>query len=306
MYYQLGERMEKIQACPKRLDQPYVAVLSQQELEKEGTRMGLNARTVRECGHIRMTKTEVHSQYLFGTLYIPVRREKVQNNRHIPVGFYVQDNFLVLVDESGVAERALHQLYVRKKWRNPTFARVLYDFLEYLIGPDLLVLEELEEQLTHMEDAVLNGDFDGFNHRMMAMRKELLYLHSYYEQLIDLGEAFQENENGFFTETELRYFKLFTKRTERLCNNVQLLRDYSIQVREVYQAQVDIKQNQIMKVLTVVTTVFLPLSLIAGWYGMNFANMPELHWSFGYPLVILFSALVVGVCIWIFRKKKFL
>ena len=61
-----------------------------------------------------------------------------------------------------------------------------------------------------------------------------------------------------------------------------------------------------MKVLTVVTTVFLPLSLIAGWYGMNFANMPELHWSFGYPLVILFSALVVGVCIWIFRKKKFL
>ena len=77
MYYQLGERMEKIQACPKRLDQPYVAVLSQQELEKEGTRMGLNARTVRECGHIRMTKTEVHSQYLFGTLYIPVRREDV-------------------------------------------------------------------------------------------------------------------------------------------------------------------------------------------------------------------------------------
>ena len=54
MYYQLGERMEKIQACPKRLDKPYVAVLSQQELEKEGTRMGLNARTVRELSLIHI------------------------------------------------------------------------------------------------------------------------------------------------------------------------------------------------------------------------------------------------------------
>ena len=65
-----------------------------------------------------------------------------------------------------------------------------------------------------------------------------------------------------------------------------MLREYASQVSSEYQAQVYIAQNRIMKLLTVVTTVCMPLSLIAGWYGMNFMNMPELHWAYGYPAVI--------------------
>ena len=61
-----------------------------------------------------------------------------------------------------------------------------------------------------------------------------------------------------------------------------------------------------MKTLTVVTTIFLPLSLIAGWYGMNFSNMPELHWAGGYPMVILLSLLIVTGCVILFKKKRFL
>ena len=82
-----------------------------------------------------------------------------------------------------------------------------------------------------------------------------------------------------------------------------MLREYASQVSSEYQAQVYIAQNRIMKLLTVVTTVCMPLSLIAGWYGMNFMNMPELHWEYGYPAVIALSALVVGGCILYFRKK---
>ena len=67
----------------------------------------------------------------------------------------------------------------------------------------------------------------------------------------------------------------------------------------------DLRQNKIMKVLTVVTTIFLPLSLIVGWYGMNFP-MPEFDWAFGYPAVILLSAAVVIFCVWLFKRKKFL
>lgn len=304
MYYRLGEEVTKESELPQDREQPYIALIDQQELEEQGKKWGFDPHTIRDCKQIRITKTEVHSQYLFGTLYVPVKRAKA--NARVPVGFYVMKNLLVLVDTGGAVERTLHRLYARKKWISPTFGRVLYDFLEYLIGPDMVFLENMEGQLIQMEDAALNGDLDCFNHRMMAIRKELLYLHSYYEQLIDLGVELQENENVFFEEEELRYFKLFTKRVERLSNNSQLLREYSMQVREVYQAQVDIKQNQIMKVLTVVTTVFLPLSLIAGWYGMNFINMPELQWPFGYPLVILISILVLFICIWIFRRKKFL
>ena len=79
-----------------------------------------------------------------------------------------------------------------------------------------------------------------------------------------------------------------------------------MQVQDVYQSEIGIRQNDVMKVLTIVTTVFLPLTLIAGWYGMNFAHMPELAWKYGYPVVILVSVLIVAVSLYIFKKKKYL
>ena len=60
-----------------------------------------------------------------------------------------------------------------------------------------------------------------------------------------------------------------------------------------------------MKILTIVTTIFLPLSLVAGWYGMNFVGMPELTWKYGYPAVIAVSAAIVLLSLWIMKKKKF-
>ena len=83
-----------------------------------------------------------------------------------------------------------------------------------------------------------------------------------------------------------------------------MLREYSTQVREVYQAQIEIRQNKIMKTLTIVTTICLPLTLIAGWYGMNFRRMPELSWKYGYPAVILLSLCIVALSLYLCRKKK--
>lgn len=77
-----------------------------------------------------------------------------------------------------------------------------------------------------------------------------------------------------------------------------------MQLREMHQSQVDVRQNQIMKVLTIVTTLFMPLSLIAGWYGMNFINMPELSSPYGYAVVILVSLLIIALELWIFHIKK--
>ena len=64
-------------------------------------------------------------------------------------------------------------------------------------------------------------------------------------------------------------------------------------MQSLFQAEIDIRQNRIMKILTVVTTIFLPLSLLVGWYGMNFAGMPELTWRYGYPAVIVVSLVIV-------------
>ena len=87
---------------------------------------------------------------------------------------------------------------------------------------------------------------------------------------------------------------------------VNALLDYTTQIRETYKSRLDVKQNRIMTVLTVVTTVFMPLTLIVGWYGMNFRYMPELEWKIGYPLVIIVSVIIVIASLIFFKVKKWL
>ena len=76
-------------------------------------------------------------------------------------------------------------------------------------------------------------------------------------------------------------------------------------MRELFQSENDLRQNRIMCILTIVTSVFMPLTLLTGWYGMNFKNMPELSWQYGYPAVIAAGAIIVILCLWICKKKKF-
>ena len=78
----------------------------------------------------------------------------------------------------------------------------------------------------------------------------------------------------------------------RLREESQLLRESCTQVQSLFQSEIDIRQNRIMQILTIVTTIFLPLTLLVGWYGMNFSGMPELHWKYGYPAIIF---LLIGV-----------
>ena len=85
--------------------------------------------------------------------------------------------------------------------------------------------------------------------------------------------------------------------------DIERLREYAMQVSGEYQSQVDIAQNRVMQLLTIVTTIFLPLSLIVGWYGMNF-DMPELSWEYGYPVVIVLAVVIVAVLIRYFKRKK--
>ncbi|HAJ93357.1 MAG TPA: hypothetical protein DCM41_00535 [Synergistaceae bacterium] len=157
-----------------------------------------------------------------------------------------------------------------------------------------------------MEAAVLSDKLEGFMYSIVDIRKEILARSHYYSQLSDVALELLENENEIFDDHSLRLLKHFSDRAHRLRQETQMLREYSLQISEAYQTQIDIRQNVVMKVLTVVTAIFLPLTLIAGWYGMNFEKMPELHWDYGYLYVFLLSIMVVIGCLLIFKRKKFL
>ena len=113
-----------------------------------------------------------------------------------------------------------------------------------------------------------------------------------------------ENKNYIFNHEDCRLFSVYEGRVERMYDNTKMLREYTIQMREMYQSQIDISQNQTMKVLTVLTAIFSPLTLITGWYGMNFNLMPETEWKFGYPVIIIVSLIIVIAEIIYFRKKN--
>jgi magnesium transporter len=184
--------------------------------------------------------------------------------------------------------------------------RFIYDFLELIINRDLSILESFEKELDAIEDDMLDSSTETGLKRVNEIRSDLRELRIHYEQLIDLGQELTENENNFFAEHNLRYFDMFTARADRLLNITAYLRDYSSQVRELYASQIAVSQNNTMTILTVVTTIFMPLTLIVGWYGMNFRYMPELESPAAYPIVIIVSLLIVISSLLYFHKKKWL
>ncbi len=141
--------------------------------------------------------------------------------------------------------------------------------------------------------------------RIVGFRRSLLRLKRYYEQLAQVTEFLCGDAAGALVGGQRRGFETLDRHIDRLLGYVMHLSEYVTQVREAYQAQLDYEQNQLMKAFTVLTAIFLPLSLIAGWYGMNF-SMPEYQWALGYPFVILLSVVVCGVCFLVFRYKKWL
>lgn len=186
-----------------------------------------------------------------------------------------------------------------------TLERLVSSFFEELISGDSRELEEYEQEINRLEENVLENRADrNFNMNLLNMKKELLTLRGYYEQLIDISEALRENENEIFDADRLKNFQIFADKAVRLKENVNLLRDSVVHLWDAYQAYLDMKLNQTMKIFTLVTTIFFPMTVIVGWYGMNFDFMPEFHWKYGYIYVIILSlAVVLCLCLW-FKKKR--
>ena len=250
----------------------------------------------------KVCKAEVRSDCLAGTLVVP---QSWKNGEALHCGYLVTARRIILVDDTDVLESHMKHIMREKHAVNGGVGLFLYFLFENLIAKDLHHLEEIEDKAQKLEDDVLSGELDGFNTPMTQLRKETMAYFRYYSQLDDVACELHENENGFFDESEQRHFRLFEERVIRLRDEAQLLREYCTQLQTMFQAEIDIRQNRIMKILTIVTTVFLPLSLLVGWYGMNFEGMPELTWKYGYPVVITASIAVVIVSLVVCKKKKF-
>ena len=293
--------MEEFQ---ERGNRQFVAVLTPQEWERERDRFDMGIELELDAGNIHNTKAEVNYDSLTGTFQIPDRDNLKE--RDFCFAFALDEKGIVFIDESGKPEQMIDVIHRTKRWREPSLERFLYDFLELIVDRDLSILENYEKELNQIEDTVVMAQGQDDLVRVNEIRGEIRELLIHYEQIIDMTQELEENENGFFDEDHLRYIHLFMNLMARRHDYAVAIRDYTMQVRDLYNAQLEVHQNRIMTLLTVVTTIFMPLTLLVGWYGMNFRYMPELGWRISYPIVIAVSIAIVVFCLILFKKKKWL
>ena len=275
---------------------------AQWAVQKESFDMGIDIEP--QTGEIHSTKAEVNYDSLTGTFSIPDRSNMEEASRF---AFALDEKGVVFIDDCGMAQQIIHEIKRTKKWRLPSLERFIYDFLEMIINLDRDRLESYDSELSKIENLIEREDakLDSVE-RANEIRGDLRILRVHYEQLLDFTQELEENENNFFKPDNLRYFRLFSNRIERFRDTAKAVEDHAVQIRDIYKAHTDIKQNRIMTVLTVVTTIFMPLTLIVGWYGMNFRYMPELDSVWGYPVIIAVSLLVLIGSLLYFKKKKWL
>ncbi len=234
---------------------------------------------------------------------IPELDLKVEDFLFTRTLFYFCPHTLLCICDTA-PEYVVKNLQRAQETNEQNLDRILYWILEASIKDDNRFLQRFESEIDDLNDAVMEGgDDDECREQMSFYRRKLAYLKQYYERLSDIADNLVEDENELIGTSMDKYINNYQNKVERLLKSVLNLRDYMAQIREAFQAETDLKLNGIMKVFTVLTSIFMPLTLITSWYGMNLA-MPETQARYTYPVIIGLSVIVVLVCIIIFKKRK--
>lgn len=304
MFYLIDQTLEKVDVQGTyKGNKQYVAVLTMDKWLEQRDNFDMGIEQDIDLTEIYNSKAEVNFDSLTGNFLIPDRTDFYKEDKF---AFALDEKGIVFIDDSGKAEVLIEKISMKKRWKWPSMERFLYDFLEQIVHDDLRLMESYERELSQIEKDIAEKGEDADIARVNDIRGDIRDLRIHYEQLMDMSQELEENENGFFKEENLRYFRMFTSRMERLADRSTYLRDYTVQLSDIYQMKLEDKQNGIMTVLTVVSTIFMPLTLIVGWYGMNFKYMPELDYPIAYPIVGVVCILIIVASLLYFKKKKLL
>lgn len=316
MFFEFSNTVKEVSMLPKDNSVLTAGYLSIDELTKIAPALKVADSTVEACktaNTIFRSGVEIYEDYTFTELKVidPVHSNGIndESDDNDYVALYIMKNALYVVDVLDT-DRSTYEKFMRATKRftpaTMTLEKLIYAFFDELLSKDVSFLEKLSLEVTEMEESILHGKpEEDINITLLKLKRKLLEIRNYYEQCLDIFEILEADENEIFAESEtLMYFANMNQRITRLREDIDSLNNAVVHVQDAYDSHMDAKMNNTMKYLTVLTTIFFPLTIIVGWYGMNFESMPEFKWSFGYIYVIALSVMVILMFWLIARKNK--
>jgi magnesium transporter len=254
-------------------------------------------------------KFEDLGEYVFSVLKMLSYDEKARSIQSEQVSIVLGANFVISFQES--TGDVFEQIRDRIRNAKGRIRKMGCDYLAYCLIDAVVdnyfsILEKIGERIEALEEDLVSDPTTATLQLIHSLKGELLSLRRSVWPLRELINGLQRGESRLIRKTTGVYLRDVYDHTIQVIDTVEGLRDTVAGMLDIYLSSISNRMNAIMKVLTVIATIFIPLTFVAGIYGMNFKYMPELQWKWGYPAVwAVICAVVIGMVAY-FKRKKWL
>jgi magnesium transporter len=251
-------------------------------------------------------KLEDYGEYLFAVLNMLSIEEETGRLLSEQVSIILGDRFVLSVQEEvgdlfGPVRERLRT--GKGKLRKMGADALAYSLLDAVVDGYFTILETLGDQVEALEEELVTNPTPETLHALHGQKRELIFLRHSIWPLRELIGSLERGESPLLSEQLAPYLRDLYDHTIQVLETVESLRDTLSGLLDIYLSSISNRMNEIMKVLTVISTLFIPLTFIVGVYGMNFRFMPELEWHWGYPVVWGVMITVAGFMLRYFHRK---
>lgn len=226
------------------------------------------------------------------------------------VSLVLGNNFLISFQEDkegDILDPLRERLRVGKqKIRKSGADYLLYCILDMVIDHYFVILEKLGEEMNELEESIITDTSYGLLRTIYRMKRDMISLRRNIWPMREMLSNLERSENELLTDATNIYFRDIYDHAIQAIETIEMYRDMLSGMLDIFLSSSSNHMNGIMKVLTTISTVFIPLTFIVGVYGMNFEYMPEIHWKYGYLSVwVIMGLSVIGMAVYFKRKKWF-
>ncbi|MGD9032198.1 MAG: magnesium/cobalt transporter CorA [Desulfobacteraceae bacterium] len=279
-------------------------------IEKIGKNFGLHPLVLEGIVHTEQRpKMEEFENYIFIiTKMLSYDEEQHQLNAE-QFSLILGPNYIITFQErvGDVFEMVRERLRKGKgriRKRPPDY--LAYALIDAVVDHYFLVLERIAERVESLEEELVTNPTPETLQTIHHLKRDLIFLRKSVWPLRELIGGLERGESSLVQEKTTVFLRDVYDHTIQVIDTVESLRDMVSGMLDVYLSSVSNKMNEVMKVLTIIATIFIPMTFIAGIYGMNFEFMPELKWHYGYHLVWVLIVAIAVIMLFYFRRKKWL